>query len=188
MRKKFAVLCLTGAVLFSGSACSAYNVTAGMGDGEHYDAVISVKGREEVTAEETMVQTAERDRAQLEVLLELFGKTDEQAAKLLNGGTENRTADDSWLVGRIYTAQLFEEACSVYTSYDEKGEVFLVLAQLTGKEERYLTGMETVTGAQGKLREDEEGDRRWQWEYGDYLITLYDTKGHLSLDIVSIQS
>lgn len=186
MRKEITLLCLTGVLFFSCSACSVYNVTAGMGEGEHYDAVISVKGREESSTEEMTAQT-DRDRAQLEVLMELFGKKDEQAANMLDGGSENRTADGSWLVGRIYQAQLFDETCSVYTSYDEKGEVFLVLAQMTGAEaEKYLSGMEDMTGTQGKLQEDEEGDRRWQWEYGDYLITLYDTKGHMSLDIISI--
>ena len=134
-------LVLTAALL---GGCTPRNVTKGMAEGEAYDAVISVKGKQEEGAPEAEAldsdkvaseaetldpDKADSDSGELLALAGLLGKTDDEAAEAFGGGEENRTEDGKALVGRSYETTLFGKACSVHTSYDDNGLVWLVLAE-----------------------------------------------------------
>ena len=110
-------LVLTAALL---GGCTPRNVTKGMAEGEAYDAVISVKGKQEEGAPEaealdsdkvaSEAETLDPDKADSEAetldpdktasdsgellaLAGLLGKTDDEAAEVFGGGEENRTED-----------------------------------------------------------------------------------------------
>ena len=91
--------------------CTPRNVTKGMEQGEAYDAVISVKGKQEKT-QEMLSDRVASDSKQLLELAGLLGRTDEEAAGLLGGGTENRTEDGELLVGRDYETEFLEKAAA----------------------------------------------------------------------------
>ncbi len=188
LQKVMAAFLAAGALLLFTGGCSVRNVTPGMAEGEKYDAVISVKGKDaEPDAAGTLAEeSADRDREDLAGLRMLLGKTDEEAAGLLGGGTENRTADGSLLVGRNYSAKFFGEECSIYTSYDEKGAVFMALVQLPGGlGQEWKARLEAVTGKQAVSEETEEEGQSFQWSYEGCLVTLYAAEGAVSLDIMA---
>lgn len=179
-RKKYTGACIACALVLMLSGCTARNVTRGMGEGEHYDAVISVKGKGSAAAE----AASESLFGQLKALTELVGKTDEEACQMLGGGEENRTADGALLVGRNYQTVLFEQTCNVYTSYDEAGMVSLVVAELNGQEaETYGRQLEALFG-EARASEDEElEEKSWQWDDGGYRYTLNELEDAVSLDV-----
>ena len=172
------------AVMLGG--CTPRNVTKGMEQGEAYDAVISVKGKQEKT-QETLSDRVASDSAQLLELAELLGKTDEEAAGLLGGGAENRTEDGELLVGRDYETELFGKSCSVHTSYDDAGAVWLVLAEpqeadAGGLRER----IEAVTGSEPEetLEEDDaDFGKTLDWNWGGIGISLYESDGGVSISL-----
>lgn len=175
MKNKGKIIVLAAALAFSLCSCKAQNVTAGMGEGEVYDAVITVKG------------------GQLAALADLLGKTDEEAALLLGGGEENRTADGSYLVGRNYTAELFGSTCPVYSSYDEDGRVFMVLAELNGMDAgECAEKLDEITGVSGsevlpdpEIEEEsnkEEETRIWEWN--GCQLTLFASGELVTLDLM----
>lgn len=178
------LLCVLAVVL---GGCSVRNVSRGQAEGEAYDAVISVKGRDEAATESgsTGGDTAEEAvRGQLTALTELVGKDDETAAGLLGGGEENRTADGALLIGRSYRTELFGQECGVYTSYDEAGLVSVVVAELPGQDVESCKESLTALFGDAVLSEDEDSDEKsWYWESGGYRFTLYEFDDALSLDV-----
>lgn len=206
--KMVCLLCVLAVVL---GGCSVRNVSRGQAEGEAYDAVISVKGRDEAAAgsgsagggaeenaevsddvtEQKASDVTLEDDAGLELLLEqmtalteLVGKDDETAAELLGGGEENRTADGALLIGRSYRIELFGQECSVYTSYDEAGLVSVVVAELPGQDVESCKESLTELFGDAVLSEDEEAEEKsWYWESGGYRFTLYEFDDALSLDV-----
>lgn len=169
-----ALLCLTA---LGAGGCRARNVTSGMAEGEAYDAVITVHGRTEAAREE---------EAGLGDLIALLGKTDEEAAGLLGGGEENRTADESHLVGRIYRTALFGTACSVYTSYGENGAVEMAVIRFeTDDAQGCKQEMERLLGDGTPMPEEEmpEGGQGWRWSVEGIGLTLCGAGDSVSLDI-----
>ena len=205
--KRAWIFALTCVMLLILNGCSAQNVTRGQADGEAYDAVVSVKGRKEMSDSgensrnaESLEETAEEkhtlsvgsgDKTALEELEEqlmgltkLVGKEDEAAAGLLGGGAENRTEDGAVLVGRIYQTMLFGQKCSVYTGYDEADLVSVVVAELPGSDAAEYEAMFTALFGSASIAEEEEsGERSRYWENGGYRFTLYESDGALSLDV-----
>lgn len=207
-RKKYTGVCFACALALLLGGCSVRNVTRGMEEGEHYDAVISVKGNggadtagnadgsaasaeadsgREDGADEGAASAeagAQRLYEQLRELSLLVGRTDEEAGQMLGGGEENRTADGTVLVGRNYQAALFDRTCSIYTSYDEAGMVSLVVAQLPGQNaEEYERQLEALFG-EGRVLEDESmGEKSQQWDDSGYRYTLNESEDAVSLDV-----
>lgn len=207
-------LVLTAALL---GGCTPRNVTKGMAEGEAYDAVVSVKGKQEEGAQEAALEAeavdpdkadseaetldpdkTASDSGELLALAGLLGKTDDEAAGAFGGGEENRTEDGKALVGRSYETTLFGKACSVHTSYDDNGLVWLVLA-----EPRELAAQElrericAVTGSRPeealeKMPEEtleETGEsgtdsgKTSDWNWGGIGISLYEADGGVSLSL-----
>lgn len=193
------------AVLLGG--CTPRNVTRGMAEGEAYDAVISVRGAQEETdasegvSDETaqedvsgvsavdLEQTAS-DSEELLALAGLLGKTDGEAAEAFGGGAENRTEDGEVLVGRSYETEFFGKACSVHTSYDDTGLVWLVTAEPKGTDSgelrdriRAVTGSEPeeVTEETGEGRENPGKTLDWNWE--GIGVSLYEAEEGVSISI-----
>lgn len=194
--KKITIGCLICALLLVLNACSVRNVTRGMEDGEHYDAVISVKGAGKTDAADEGAEQleTETDRGsgqdlsetarQLKELREMLGKTDEEAAALFGGGEENWTADKSILVGRNYEAGLFETEACIYTSYDENQTVGMIFVEMPdGDAGQLLKQIETALG-QAPEEENADGEKSWQWQMEDCVITLYEIEGTVSMDLV----
>lgn len=174
--KKLAMICMACAMAFCLAACGVHNVSRGQAEGEAYDAVISVKGRDESSKELLMDE--------LSGLTELVGKDDETAAGLLGGGEENRTEDGAVLVGRNYRTELFGQECSVYTSYDEAALVSMVVAELPGQDAEGYSAMLTALFGEAAVFEDEEtGEVSRYWENGGYRFTLYEFEDAVSLDV-----
>lgn len=177
-RKKYAGVCLACAVAFMLGGCTARNVTRGMEEGEHYDAVISVKGNG------SAAEASENLYEQLKALSLLVGKTDEEACQMLGGGEENRTADGAVLVGRNYQAALFDQTCNVYTSYDEAGMVSLVIAELNGQEtEKYERQLEALFGEAVASEDESAEEKSRHWDDGGYRYTLNELEDAVSLDV-----
>lgn len=206
--KKIAMICMACATAFCLAACGVHNVSAGQAEGEAYDAVISVKGREEAPqdgagtgkAEEVFSENAgtgsglsfdagdeaakELLKNELSGLTKLVGKDDETAAGLLGGGRENWTEDGAVLVGRNYRTELFGRECSVYTSYDEAALVSVVVAELPGQDAEGYSAMLTALFGEAAVFEDEEtGEVSRYWESGGYRFTLYEFEDAVSLDV-----
>ena len=207
-------LVLTAALL---GGCTPRNVTKGMAEGEAYDAVISVKGKQEEGAPEAEALDSDKvaseaetldpdktasDSGELLALAGLLGKTDDEAAEAFGGGEENRTEDGKALVGRSYETTLFGKACSVHTSYDDNGLVWLVLAEpreLAAQELREricaVTGsrpeealekmpeetLEETLGETGESGTDSGKTSDWNW--GGIGISLYEADGGVSLSL-----
>ena len=136
--------------------CTPRNVTKGMEQGEAYDAVISVKGKQEKT-QEMLSDRVASDSKQLLELAGLLGRTDEEVAGLLGGGTENRTEDGELLVGR-------QDADA-----DEVRE-----------------RIEAVTGNKPKetLEEDDaDFGKTLEWNWGGIGISLYESEGGISISL-----
>lgn len=211
-------LVLTAALL---GGCTPRNVTKGMAEGEAYDAVISVKGKQEEGAQEAALEAeavdpdkadseaetldpdkTASDSGELLALAGLLGKTDDEAAGAFGGGEENRTEDGKALVGRSYETTLFGKACSVHTSYDDNGLVWLVLAEpreLAAQELREricaVTGsrpeealekmpeetLEETLGETGESGTDSGKTSDWNW--GGIGISLYEADGGVSLSL-----
>lgn len=196
-------LLLTAVVL---GGCTPRNVTKGMAEGEAYDAVISVKGRQEANAQESVPeepgkesvseteasgygQTAS-DSEELLALAGLLGKSDSEAAGALGGGAENRTEDGEVLVGRSYETTFFGEICSVHTSYDDTGLVWLVLAEpqeLSAKELREricaVTGSEPEEVPEETAAGGTDLGKTLDWNWGGIGISLYEADGGVSLSL-----
>lgn len=172
------------AVLLGG--CTPRNVTKGMEQGEAYDAVISVKGKQEKT-QEMLSDRVASDSEQLLELAGLLGKTDEEAAGLLGGGAENRTEDGELLVGRDYETELFGKSCSVHMSYDDAGTVWLVLAEPQEADADELRErLEAVTGNEPEetLEEDDaDFGKTLDWNWGGIGISLYESEGGISISL-----
>lgn len=203
--KRLSFFCLTCALLFCLSACSVHNVSRGQAEGEAYDAVISVKGKDEAakSGKEAEQDTADADTTageekalpvnaedeaameglsqQLKALTELVGKEDDAASGLLGGGVENRTEDGTVLVGRNYRTELFGQESSVYTSYDEAGLVSMVVAELSGQAQEYEKLLTALYGEAAFLEEEEE--QSWCWENSGYRFTLYEFEDGVCLDV-----
>lgn len=207
-------LVLTAALL---GGCTPRNVTKGMAEGEAYDAVISVKGKQEEAAQEAALEAeavdpdkadseaetldpdkTASDSGELLALAGLLGKTDDQAAGAFGGGEENRTEDGKALVGRSYETTLFGKACSVHTSYDDNGLIWLVLAEprelaaeelrericaVTGsRPEEALEKMpEEILEETGESGTDSGKTSDWNW--GGIGISLYEADGGVSLSL-----
>lgn len=211
-------LVLTAALL---GGCTPRNVTKGMAEGEAYDAVISVKGKQEEGAQEAALEAeavdpdkadseaetldpdkTASDSGELLALAGLLGKTDDEAAEAFGGGEENRTEDGKALVGRSYETTLFGKACSVHTSYDDNGLVWLVLAEprelaaqelwericaVTGsRPEEALEKMpeETLEETLGETGESgTDSGKTSDWNWGGIGISLYEADGGVSLSL-----
>lgn len=175
------------AVMFSLSACSVRHVTSGMGEGEHYDAVISVKGNSAAQANPQGVEDAGQipgEAQQLEQLLSLLSKEDKEAAVMFGGGRENRTADGSVLIGRSYETEIFGNAAHLYTSYDEGGRVGMIFLEIPDGDAAYfLETLSEITGTKPEVLEETEGSG-WQWQLKDCTLTLYEIEGVVSMDLV----
>lgn len=197
--KKQGLLWIALAVTVFLSACSVRNVTRGMEEGEHYDAVISVKGNsdaQEVLPEEAgpTSQVSKETQPEKEALTEnedqlgqlrrLLGKSDEETADMFGGGEENRTADGSVLVGRNYETELFETTVHLYTSYDENRRVGMIfLEAVNGEAEHFLELLTETMGTAPEVLEETEGSG-WQWQLPDCVITLYEIEGTVSMDLI----
>ncbi len=172
------------AVMLGG--CTPRNVTKGMEQGEAYDAVISVKGKQEKT-QEMLSDRVDSDSEQLLELAGLLGKTDEEAAGLLGGGTENRTEGGELLVGRDYETEFFGKSCSVHTSYDDAGTVWLALAEPQDADaDEVRERIEAVTGNKPKetLEEDDaDFDKTLEWNWEGIGISLYESEGGISISL-----
>ena len=219
-------LVLTAALL---GGCTPRNVTKGMAEGEAYDAVISVKGKQEEGAPEAEALDSDKvaseaeildpdkadseaetldpdktasDSGELLALAGLLGKTDDEAAEVFGGGEENRTEDGKALVGRSYETTLFGKACSVHTSYDDNGLVWLVLAEprelaaqelrericaVTGsRPEEALEKMPEETLEETLEETGESGTdsgKTSDWNWGGIGISLYEADGGVSLSL-----
>lgn len=207
-------LVLTAALL---GGCTPRNVTKGMAEGEAYDAVISVKGKQEEAAQEAALEAeavdpdkadseaetldpdkTASDSGELLALAGLLGKTDGEAAGAFGGGEENRTEDGKALVGRSYETMLFGKACSVHTSYDDNGLVWLVLAEpreLAAEELREricaVTGSRPEEALEKMPEEtlEETGEsgtdsgKTSDWSWGGIGISLYEADGGVSLSL-----
>lgn len=211
-------LVLTAALL---GGCTPRNVTKGMAEGEAYDAVISVKGKQEEGAQEAALEAeavdpdkadseaetldpdkTASDSGELLALAGLLGKTDDEAAEAFGGGEENRTEDGKALVGRSYETTLFGKACSVHTSYDDNGLVWLVLAEprelaaqelrericaVTGsRPEEALEKMPEETLEETLEETGESGTdsgKTSDWNWGGIGISLYEADGGVSLSL-----
>lgn len=174
--RKIWMVCLLCVLAVMLGGCSVRNVSRGQAEGEAYDAVISVKGRDEAGTELLLEQ--------LTALTELVGKDDGIAAGLLDGGEENRTADGTILIGRSYRIELFGQECSVYTSYDEAGLVSVVVAELPGLDAESCKESITALFGDAVPSDDAESEEKsWYWENGGYRFTLYEFDDALSLDV-----
>ena len=166
--------------------CTPRNVTKGMEQGEAYDAVISVKGKQEKT-QEMLSDRVASDSKQLLELAGLLGRTDEEVAGLLGGGTENRTEDGELLVGRDYETEFFGKSCSVHTSYDDAGTVWLALAEPQDADaDEVRERIEAVTGNKPKetLEEDDaDFSKTLEWNWEGIGISLYESEGGISISL-----
>lgn len=187
MIKKIVTCAFALMIMFSLNACTVRNVTRGMEEGEHYDAVVSVKGKDNVsqTTGAAAQQGLQKDREQLAALMVLLGKTEEEAVSLMGEGTENRTADGSYLIGRNYKIGLFEEECNAYSSYDEDGKVGMVFVELPGTDiQEYEKQLEALFGIKGSKEETDTETEGWQWNVQGCVLHLYEADGAISLDLV----
>lgn len=195
--KKQKIIWIALAVLIFLNACGVRNVTRGMEEGEHYDAVISVKGNSAAPADEE-AETAPADlgsqstgepseeKKQLEQLQAMLGREDEEAAGMLGGGEENRTADGSILVGRSYETELFGKAAHLYTSYDENGYVGMIFLEIAeGDAGQFLEILKEITGMEPEVPKDEE-ETGWRWQLQGCVLTLYEIEGMVSMDLVPV--
>lgn len=192
MRKRIGntiLICLLAAVM---SACQVQNVTAGMGEGERYDAVVAVRSGSVLETGEP--QEAEQGallllKEEFDAVTALLGKTDTEAAKMLGGGSESRTEDGNILVGRSYQTALFGKECFVTTSYGSDGTVEMVFAAFSGAElAECVEQLSELLGTQGQMQGVEESADAgealsWTWKVGSYAISMYEVEGVISLDI-----
>lgn len=193
--KKQCFLGIALMTMLSLNACSVRNVTRGMSEGEHYDAVITVKGNSAAPADKQTAEVSEQivdldagsgnePAQQLEQLRSLLLKSDEEAAGMFGGGEENRTADGRILVGRNYETQLFGTDAQLYTSYDENQKVGMVFAEFPDGDARQFRKLLTeIAGMEPEVPEEAEG-AGWRWNFEDCTVTLYEIYGTLSMDLV----
>lgn len=185
-RKKTGALLALVLVLACCSACQVRNVTKGMDEGEHYDAVISVKKQDSAAADQNSAAgddavaamagqaLSAEDRSVLESILSMPGMTDAECAGVFDGGTENRTADGDYLIGRDYTVSLFGEDCALYISYGQAEAVDLAYVILPeGDVEAYAEKLSLLFGeAESYVGEDGEA-AEWTWIKDGRMICLY---------------
>ena len=190
MKRKAGIVFIICMLSLFCSACQVQNVTHGMNEGEHYDAVVSVKGNETEKSDSKQEELI-RLKSEFDAITALLGKVDEEAAAMLGGGCENRT-EDGYLVGRSYQTMLFDRECFVVTSYGEAETVEMIFAGLSGDDiSGYKEKLDLLLGSkavalsadetQQGLEEDENG---WLWNVGKYAVTLYESEEAVSLDIV----
>lgn len=190
MKRKAGIVFIICMLSLFCSACQVQNVTHGMNEGEHYDAVVSVKGNETEKSDSKQEELI-RLKSEFDAITALLGKVDEEAAAMLGGGSENRT-EDGYLVGRSYQTMLFDRECFVVTSYGEAETVEMIFAGLSGDDiSGYKEKLDLLLGSkavalsadetQQGLEEDENG---WLWNVGKYAVTLYESEEAVSLDIV----
>ncbi|MBQ7841194.1 MAG: hypothetical protein IJ390_12045 [Lachnospiraceae bacterium] len=190
MKRKAGIVFIICMLSLFCSACQVQNVTHGMNEGEHYDAVVSVKGNETEKSDSKQEELI-RLKSEFDAITALLGKVDEEAAAMLGGGSETRT-EDGYLVGRSYQTMLFDRECFVVTSYGEAETVEMIFAGLSGDDiSGYKEKLDLLLGSkavalsadetQQGLEEDENG---WLWNVGKYAVTLYESEEAVSLDIV----
>lgn len=184
MKKKTVILAVLLFILMCCSACQIRNVTRGMEEGEHYDAVISIKKQDdsESCAEDSGqedglnwgYELGQEDMAVLQTMYSMPGMTDAEASGLLGGGKENCTADQSYLIGRNYQVSLFGESCAFYTSYGSKDTVELAYVILPdGVISRYGELLEQIYGKAEVSLNDAGEPVEWIWQKEGKMIWLY---------------
>lgn len=136
-------------------------------------------------AETAETETAADDTAVvIESILDMLGKTDEQAADMLGGGELNQT-DDGILIGRLYEVELFGEQLQAGTLYDENGEISVVTMQLNEPDaEAYRMQLTDILGEPEKTdtQESESGSTATVWKEEKGSILLYQSYGLVSLE------
>lgn len=127
------------------------------------------------------------DQESFDELVALLGKNDEEAAGMLSGGTENKSADGELLIGRIYTSEIFGEKISVNTLYDDKNMVNMVSFEVSGKgTEEYIEKLNGLTGqtASSDTATTESGAISSTWKMDGKIITLYEMQDQNIIEIL----
>jgi len=148
------------------------------------------KTSKEDTSEE---ETSKEEKSELYELMELLGKNDKEASSLLGGGKENKTEDGEYLIGRIYESQIYDEdvtVYTVYTGYDNDEKVNTITLDLTKKDASYYKELVSKDLEQEPVvdsESSESGATIYTWILKDKIVSLYDSAGLISLEMVLIE-
>lgn len=130
---------------------------------------------EEIAEEQETQETFEK-------VAKLLGMQDSETKDMLGGGEENWTEDRSFYIGRIYEANLYGEACSVYTTCNADSIVDSVSVWIVNgsrsvtdeeaqKWETHISEYVGMQSAEEKVGE-ESGNRQKKWMKDGKIVTL----------------
>lgn len=125
----------------------------------------------------------------------LLGKSDADVSKVLGEGTENATADGSFLIGREYESTVLDTKVKLHTTYanDDAHTVESLSLWITQGEEpvsddTISTWVDALTkhlGTDPTITEpsEESGTRTWNWTTDDSIWNLQLLENILTLSI-----
>lgn len=132
----------------------------------------------------------EETKAALDECLKLIGKTDKDSASMLGGGKENKSADGSTLIGRIYHSKIFGEEVEIGTLYDDKNEVGTVVMNLSNEDASvYAEQLEKIYGKPSEVNDkpSESGSTWKSWNIDGLQVRLYQAYKLSSLEITKLK-
>lgn len=106
----------------------------------------------------------------LSACLHMLGMADEDAAKVLGGGTEIHTPNGQFLLGRVYTAQMFSETAKFSTLYNSDAKVSKVNIQLQNTDKSVYEPQITALYGEPSARNDEGGTVTWTTDRGTMVL------------------
>lgn len=183
MRKKILAVCMITGMMLVNTAC---------GQNTQAETSLPMESTTETTTEaetttetETEVPEVSEEGATLKLLSELLGLTDEDSESLFGGGTENRSGDNTILIGRDYQTQLFDRPAAIHTMYDENDTIYVVQAEIEGMS--ILDCQEEISKATEtqmlEVDKGESGQQNGQWSYDGKQVNLYQTEGTLFIEL-----
>lgn len=146
------------------------------------------------TQEAAGAEAAETQEAvSLEELSAMLGMEDLETAELFGGGTENWTEDKETYIGRIYSVELNDRQCQVYTSCGDDETVESVSIWIVNGEHNVtdaeaaewadlvtdFMGTEPITDSETS----EGGSRNHRWRADGMAASMYQMKDSLSVSL-----
>ena len=145
----------------------------------------------EFTDESTLETNTESDDEKLRLIASLPGMNDEDTKDLLGGGRENRSADKSYYIGRIFNTSLYGTECRVNTTCGDDGTVESVSIwvvngsrDVTQEEaELWIGRISDLMGSKPSAPSSvsEGGSQNYRWTADGNAATLYLMKDILSV-------
>lgn len=180
----FAAMGIAAAMLLGACGSGAGTAETGMTGSQAVTEETETVLQEPETGEEETEAGASEPEAVVEAFMDMLGRTDEETAKMLGGGEENRAADGT-LIGRIFRTELFGETVEAGTLCDSDQRVTVVTMQLDDPAaETYLDDLIGILGEPDidETGVSESGSTATVWEDGSCTVRLYQSYGLVSLE------